>query len=107
MAGSSGRWSPSTVSVRPPAAHWDRPLRSPLTRHTASRMPGRRGDTPVAGREEELRLFVRAVERAEAGEPSTVLLSGDAGIGKSTLLTEAAKVAGADLFTGRCVHVGG
>jgi DNA-binding NarL/FixJ family response regulator len=69
-------------------------------------MPGRRGDKPVVGRDDELRFFERAVQRAAAGEPSTVLLSGDAGIGKSTLLAEAARRAGADLLAGRCVHVG-
>ncbi|MCU1344505.1 MAG: helix-turn-helix transcriptional regulator [Acidimicrobiia bacterium] len=70
-------------------------------------MAGRRGDRPVVGRDEELCVFQRAVERAGAGEPSTVLVSGDPGIGKSTLLAEAARRAGADLFAGRCVHVGG
>jgi DNA-binding NarL/FixJ family response regulator len=70
-------------------------------------MPGRKTDKTVVGRDFELGLLERAVERAAVGEPSTVLLSGDPGIGKSTLLTEVARRAGAELFAGRCVHVGG
>jgi DNA-binding CsgD family transcriptional regulator len=70
-------------------------------------MPDRRGDKSVVGRDAELEFFERAVERAGACEPSTVLLSGDPGIGKSTLLVEAGRRAGAELYVGRCVHVGG
>ncbi|HYD10758.1 MAG TPA: AAA family ATPase, partial [Acidimicrobiales bacterium] len=62
---------------------------------------------PIVGRDEELAVFARAVARAGGKEPSTVLLSGDPGMGKSSLLAEAAVRAGAELFVGRCVHVGG
>jgi DNA-binding NarL/FixJ family response regulator len=70
-------------------------------------MAGGGGDNVVVGRDDELAVFDRAVERARGGEPSTVLVSGDAGIGKSTLVAEAARRAGVELFAGRCVHVGG
>ena len=43
------------------------------------------GLTPLVGREEELELLRRRWERAKAGEGQVVLLSGEAGIGKSRL----------------------
>lgn len=61
----------------------------------------------IVGRDEELARFERAVARAAGGEPAIVLVSGDPGIGKTTLLAEAARRAGVELFAGRCVHVGG
>ncbi len=41
---------------------------------------------PLVGRDEELDLLLRRWQRAKAGEGSVVLLSGEAGIGKSRLL---------------------
>ena len=52
-------------------------------------------------------MFERAVTRASDGQPTVVLVSGDPGIGKSTLLAAAAQRAEVELFVGRCVHVGG
>jgi len=43
------------------------------------------GLTPLIGREEEVQLLVRRWERAKAGNGQVVLLSGEAGIGKSRL----------------------
>jgi len=48
----------------------------------------RTGLTPLVGREEELGLLRRQWERAKAGEGQVVLLSGEAGIGKSRLVQE-------------------
>jgi DNA-binding CsgD family transcriptional regulator/tetratricopeptide (TPR) repeat protein len=62
---------------------------------------------PVVGRDAELATLERAVERAAKGSPVIVLVSGDAGIGKSTVLAEAAKRTGTPAYLGRCVHVGG
>jgi len=62
---------------------------------------------PVVGRDRELAVFERAVARAADGQPGVVLVSGDPGIGKSTLLTEAARRTDTQLYVGRCVHVGG
>lgn len=61
----------------------------------------------VVGRETELARFDRALGAAAKGSPSALLVSGDAGIGKSTLVAAAARRAGVRSFTGRCVHVGG
>ena len=44
------------------------------------------GLTPLVGREEELELLHRRWERAKAGQGQVVLLSGEAGIGKSRLV---------------------
>jgi class 3 adenylate cyclase/predicted ATPase len=41
--------------------------------------------TPLVGREEELELLLRRWSRAKAGEGQVVLISGEAGIGKSRL----------------------
>jgi DNA-binding CsgD family transcriptional regulator/tetratricopeptide (TPR) repeat protein len=67
----------------------------------------RRGRSRVVGREPELAVFERAVTRAADGAPTVVLVAGEAGIGKSTLVAEAARRAGVPAFVGRCVHVGG
>ncbi|MBI3303956.1 MAG: AAA family ATPase, partial [Deltaproteobacteria bacterium] len=44
------------------------------------------GLTPLVGREEEVGLLLKRWEQAKAGEGQVVLLSGEAGIGKSRLL---------------------
>jgi DNA-binding NarL/FixJ family response regulator len=59
------------------------------------------------GRDAELAVFQRVVARAAEGQPGVVLVSGDAGIGKSSLLYEAARRTDTRLYLGRCVHVGG
>ena len=43
------------------------------------------GLTDLVGREEELEILLRRWSRAKAGEGQVVLLSGEAGIGKSRL----------------------
>jgi class 3 adenylate cyclase len=45
-----------------------------------------RGVLPLVGREEELELLLRRWRRAKAGESQVVLLSGEAGIGKSRIV---------------------
>jgi tetratricopeptide (TPR) repeat protein len=47
-----------------------------------------RRETPVYGRDAELRRLEQAFERAKAGEGAVVLVEGDAGIGKSRLIDE-------------------
>src|SRR6516162_9780777 len=54
-----------------------------------SRFEALRGEalTPFVGREEEIELLLGRWRRAVAGDGQTVLLSGEAGIGKSRLVT--------------------
>ncbi|MEW2164182.1 AAA family ATPase [Streptomyces sp. NPDC007084] len=65
--------------------------------------------TPFIGREDELARLTGVLERATAGDPRAVLLAGDAGVGKTRTLTEAAAhatAAGMTVLTGHCVDLG-
>jgi DNA-binding CsgD family transcriptional regulator len=70
-----------------------------------------RVSSPVfIGRAAELDALERAMQRAESGAPSIVLVGGEAGIGKSRLVAEAAAHAaagGAIVLRGACVDLGG
>ncbi|HWG27081.1 helix-turn-helix transcriptional regulator [Actinospica sp.] len=59
------------------------------------------------GRESELSRLRAALERSAAGAPQTVLLGGEAGVGKSRLIEEFARRSGARLAIGSCIEVGG
>jgi len=66
-------------------------------------------EKPLIGRGAELARLSAAVERARAGSPAAVLLSGDAGVGKTRLLTELcqrARQSGATVVVGHCVDLG-
>ncbi|HEV7655393.1 MAG TPA: AAA family ATPase [Mycobacteriales bacterium] len=66
-------------------------------------------DKPLVGRGAELARLTAAVERARTGTPAAVLLAGDAGVGKTRLLTELARRArdgGATVLVGHCVDLG-
>lgn len=58
------------------------------------------------GRQRELATFERAIADAHDGLPSVVLLSGDAGIGKTTLVEKSAARAGVERYLGRTSHLG-
>src|SRR4030095_20927 len=65
----------------------------------------RAGLTPLVGRDEELGLLQRRWTQAKTGEGQTVLLSGEAGIGKSRLvqtLKEHVTTEGATRIEFRC-----
>ncbi|MET8855564.1 AAA family ATPase [Streptomyces sp. NPDC004579] len=65
--------------------------------------------TPFIGRGDELARLTGVLERAGGGEPHAVLVAGDAGVGKTRTLTEAAAhatAAGTTVLTGHCVDLG-
>ena len=67
-------------------------------------------ETPLVGRAQEVRALTSALERAAQGRPGAVLVSGDAGVGKTRLLTEfttRASATGAMVLVGHCLDVGG
>ncbi len=70
-------------------------------------MAERSPNLAFVGRSAELDTYARAVSDARSGLPAVLLISGEAGIGKSTLVAEGARRAQAPLYLGRCGHVGG
>jgi DNA-binding NarL/FixJ family response regulator/tetratricopeptide (TPR) repeat protein len=58
------------------------------------------------GRTVEVEALGQAVDRARRGMPGVVVVVGDAGAGKTTLVSEAAARTGARLLVGHCVRVG-
>ncbi|MCR6485892.1 AAA family ATPase [Amycolatopsis sp. OK19-0408] len=63
---------------------------------------------PLVARTHEMRRLRAAFARAERGEAGAVLLSGDAGVGKTRLLTalgEHVEACGGLVLTGRCIDV--
>ena len=64
----------------------------------------------LVGRDAELAALTAALDSAIAGEPAVVLLGGEAGVGKTRLVEEAAeraRDAGARVLIGSCVELGG
>ena len=70
-------------------------------------MPDPSSTADFVGRNDELATFERAVAAARQGAPAVLLVGGEAGIGKSTLVTEGARRTGAGLLVGRCLPMGG
>ena len=64
----------------------------------------------LVGRDDELSRLRAALERAVAGSPATVVVGGEAGVGKTRLVLEwarEAEAAGAVVLVGGCLDVGG
>jgi len=64
----------------------------------------------LVGRDAELAVLTDALEAAVAGDPSVVIVGGEAGVGKTRLVEEAAagaRATGARVLTGGCVELGG
>jgi DNA-binding CsgD family transcriptional regulator len=64
--------------------------------------------TPLVGRAEELGRLTGLLAETEGGQPVVVLVSGDAGVGKTRLVTELAAMAAGSGFTvlsGRCAEL--
>jgi DNA-binding CsgD family transcriptional regulator len=72
-------------------------------------MSARRRSPVLVGRAEHLAALDAALDRARAGGPSTMLIGGEAGIGKSRLVDEfaaRASAAGARVLAGGCLDLG-
>ena len=67
----------------------------------------RRSNEGFVGRRAELVVFEGAIIDARQGLPSVMLVGGEAGIGKTTLVSESALRADVALFLGRSTHIGG
>ncbi|WP_436771559.1 helix-turn-helix transcriptional regulator [Yinghuangia sp. YIM S09857] len=68
-----------------------------------------RFETPFVGRGAEIGALKDALRRARGGDPQAVLVAGEAGVGKTRLLTEAtglAAEAGMTVLVGHCVDLG-
>ena len=63
-------------------------------------------ETPLVGRDDELALVRDALGSVEAGSGGVLIVMGEAGIGKSRLLTEARRQYGGLWLEGRCVSYG-
>jgi DNA-binding NarL/FixJ family response regulator len=67
------------------------------------------GPATLIGRDSEWAVLSSAVELAVSGQPSLVLVHGEAGIGKTTLVCEVVRVAEADgmnVLLGQCLRFG-
>ena len=72
-------------------------------------MSGRLVSPIVVGREAELSAIADGLEAARDGRASTLLLAGEAGVGKSRLVAEAMRMAsdgGMQVLRGACVNIG-
>jgi predicted ATPase len=72
-------------------------------------MPGRSGAVAPLGREVEQADLYDALSLALKGEPQVVVIAGDAGLGKTTLVTDLARRAeelGVSVATGHCLDIG-
>ena len=58
------------------------------------------------GRHDEIELLTRLLDEASAGRPSLLLVGGDAGVGKTRLLTEFCAEANAMTLRGGCLPLG-
>jgi predicted ATPase len=68
--------------------------------------PPKPPDGGLLGRDQEMATLVEALEGASSRNPSTVLIGGDAGIGKTRLLAEFAAGSGARVLWGGCLPLG-
>jgi DNA-binding SARP family transcriptional activator len=83
----------------------EHPVAAPLDRVTEPASAGPSGAVGLVGREPEVAALTDAWSRAVSGVPALVLVAGEAGIGKTRLVSELAKLAettGGAVFSARC-----
>ncbi|HSK26360.1 MAG TPA: AAA family ATPase [Jiangellales bacterium] len=76
---------------------------------TMAGMAARAGSPRLVGRADELAALREALTAASSGRPTTVLVAGEAGVGKSRLVEEFARRAESEearVLVGRCVELG-
>ena len=72
-------------------------------------MAARVSSPSLVGRADQLSALEAALARVRSGEPSAVLVGGEAGVGKSRLVnefTERSRQAGARVLVGGCLQLG-
>jgi ATP/maltotriose-dependent transcriptional regulator MalT len=82
---------------------------SPPRGMLAAEMSGRAASPVLVGRDEQMAALEDAFASVRQGGPTAVLLGGEAGVGKSRLVSEfgrAAEAAGACVLTGGCLELG-
>lgn len=92
----------SREALRPPASGADPSLVGSL--ETVVKADGFKSD--LVGRHQEMRTLMARLDQAIAGEGSLVLISGEAGVGKTRLVNEMARrgeLRGAGFLQGRCL----
>ncbi|MFE2615227.1 AAA family ATPase [Micromonospora chalcea] len=110
-AGIAGLAGPAVTGAAGPAA-----VHRPIGRAGPSGGRGmldgvtvRAASTVLVGRRPELTVLGDALARARSGDPTTVLVGGEAGVGKTRLLEEFGThvhTAGARLLVGQCLELG-
>ncbi len=96
---------PEAVMTAPAPAPGMSALHGMLT----AEMSGRAASPVLVGREEQMAALDAAFDSVRQGGPTAVLLGGEAGVGKSRLVSEfgrAATAAGARVLTGGCLELG-
>jgi len=70
-------------------------------------MPERSGATALLGRDRELRVLGETLRTVAEGQPSVVVVTGEAGVGKTSLLRLALGSVPAIVLTGNCIPIAG
>ncbi|MFE9692702.1 AAA family ATPase [Micromonospora sp. NPDC005806] len=108
----AGAGPAATGAAGPAGGPGDRPAGRDGTAGRHGMLDGvtvRAASTVLVGRQEELTSLRGALGRARSGEPATVLVGGEAGVGKTRLLEEfgaQAGGAGARVLVGQCLELG-
>jgi DNA-binding winged helix-turn-helix (wHTH) protein/tetratricopeptide (TPR) repeat protein len=113
MAAAASEGSRLAPGVTVPDA--DAPARLSMTRAHDASFPARthdrrRAEVPFVGRQQQWAWFERTLHETATGQPRVVLVSGEAGIGKTRLLSEVQVLAqqrGFQSYHGRCYEDAG